>query len=102
MFGTIARYRLKPGREAELLEDLKGFEANPAPGWMSSTVFRSTSDPNELWISVAFESEEAYRRNADSPESDRRFRAMVEKLEAEPEWHDGHVIHQAMRQPATA
>jgi quinol monooxygenase YgiN len=98
MFGTVARYRLKPDHESQFLERMKGFDEEPPEGWLYHTVYRSTKNPNELWLSVVFESEEAYRRNADSPEMDREYKQMLEHLEGEPEWHDGHVIDQAMRE----
>ena len=67
---------------------------------MYHTIFRSTNNPNEIWISVVFENEEVYRKNAESPEIDRQYRKMLEHLQGDPKWHDGHVIHEAMRQPA--
>lgn len=96
-FGTVARYRIKPGHEEKFLEQMKGFETSPPPGWIYSTVFRSSTNPNELWMSTVFESEEQYKKNADSPAMDKEFRSMLEHLQGEPEWHDGHVIHEAMR-----
>ncbi len=96
-FGTVARYRVKPGHEENLLETMKGFEASPPPGWIYTTLFRSADNPNDIWMSVVFESEESYRKNAGSPDMDREYRAMLEHLDGEPEWHDGHVIHEAMR-----
>jgi quinol monooxygenase YgiN len=99
MFGTVARYRLKPGHKQEWLKEMVSFEENPPPGWAHHTVYESTEDPDEVWLSVAFESEDAYRKNASSPEMDRQYRQMLEHLQAEPEWHDGHVIHQGMRKP---
>jgi len=100
MFGTVAKYRLKPGHEKQFMEEMGSFEGNPPAGWVYHTVFRSTNDPNELWLSVVFESEEAYRKNAGSPQMDKEYRRMLEHLQDEPEWHDGHVIHEAMRQAA--
>ncbi len=100
MFGTVARYRVKPGHEQQLLDQMRSFEADPPEGWVYHTIFRSTNDPNDIWISVVFENEDLYRTNADSPEMDREYRKMLEHLESDPEWHDGHVIHEAMRQPA--
>ena len=102
MFGTVARYRVKPGSDQALMDQMKGFEDNPPAGWVYTTVFRSKQDPNEIWMSVVFESEEAYRRNADSPDMDKEYRAMLEHLQSEPEWHDGEVIHEAMREQAKA
>lgn len=96
-FGTVARYRVKPGHEEALLEMMKGFEASPPPGWIYTTLFRSAAHPTDIWMSVVFESEEAYRKNAGSPEMDREYRSMLEHLQGEPEWHDGQVIHEAMR-----
>lgn len=102
MFGTVARYRVKPGHEKQFIDDMQRFESNPPVGWRYHTVYRSTKDPNEIWLSVVFESEELYRKNADSPDMDREYRRMLEHLQGEPEWHDGNVIHEAMRQPAKA
>jgi heme-degrading monooxygenase HmoA len=80
--------------------DMENFEQSPPEGWSYHTILRSTTDPNEVWLCVVFESEESYKRNADSPEMDKEYRRLLEHLEVEPEWHDGHVIHEAMRQPA--
>jgi quinol monooxygenase YgiN len=98
MFGTVARYLLKPGHEKQFMDDMGSFEEKPPEGWVYHTLFRSTKDSNELWLSVVFESEAAYRKNAESPEMDRDYRKMLEHLQGEPEWHDGNVIHEAMRQ----
>jgi len=100
MFGTVARYLLKAGHEKQFIDEMGSFEGDPPAGWMYHTIFRSTKDPNEIWLSVVFESEEAYRKNADSPDMDKEYRRMLEHLQGEPEWHDGNVIHEAMRQSA--
>jgi quinol monooxygenase YgiN len=96
-YGTVARYRVKSGREDKFVEQMKEFESSPPSGWIYTTLFRSTTDPNEIWMSVVFESEESYRRNADSPGMGQQYQSMLEHLQGEPEWHDGHVIHEAMR-----
>jgi quinol monooxygenase YgiN len=96
-YGTVARYRVKPGREDQILEQMKAFEQSPPAGWIYTTMFRSTDDPKVMWMSTVFESEELYKKNADSPEMGRQFAGLRENLEADPDWHDGHVIHEAMR-----
>ena len=98
MFGTIARYRLKPGHVDQFMKEMGSFETNPPKGWVYHTVFQSTKDTNEVWMSVVFESEEAYRKNADSPDMAREYKDMLQHLQGEPEWHDGNVIHEAMRE----
>jgi quinol monooxygenase YgiN len=98
MFGTVARYRVKPGHVDQFMTEMKSFEKDPPKGWVYHTIFRSTNDENELWMSVVFESEEAYRKNADSPDMDREYKDMLQHLQGEPEWHDGNVIHEAMRE----
>jgi quinol monooxygenase YgiN len=98
MFGTIAKYRVKPGHVDQLMSDMKDFENDPPKGWVYHTIFRSTEDPNEVWMSVVFDSEDSYRENANSPEMGREYQKMLEHLQGEPEWHDGHIIHEAMRQ----
>ncbi len=86
-YGTVARYRVKPGHEEKFLEQMKGFESSPPPGWIYTTLFRGDTDENE----------DLYKKNAESSEMDDAYRAMLEHLQGEPEWHDGHVIHEAMR-----
>ena len=102
MFGTIARYRVKPGHVDQVMGEMQTFEESPPDGWVYHTIFRSVDDPNEIWMSVVFESEDSYRRNASSPDMDREYRRMLEHLTEPPEWHDGNVIREAMRKGAPA
>jgi heme-degrading monooxygenase HmoA len=93
MWGTIARMRVKPGHERALMEMMsEDLAQNRPPGFVSSLVYRSAGDPQEYWLAVAFESEEAYRKNADSPDQDAEYRRMLEHLEEPPEWHDGEIV----------
>jgi quinol monooxygenase YgiN len=98
MFGTVARYLVKPGHEDQFMNEMGSLESDPPEGWVYHTIFRSTKDPNEIWISVVFDNEDAYKKSADSPEMDKQYRKMLEHLQGEPEWHDGNVIREAMRQ----
>jgi hypothetical protein len=41
---------------------------------------------------VAFESKEAYQKNAASPEQNARYEEYRALLDADPEWHDGEII----------
>lgn len=101
MYGTIARYRVKQGHEEAVSRQFDDLTASPPKGWIASTVYRSVGDPNEVWISTVFESEALYKQNADSPEMNTRYRTLVEHLEGQPEWHDGHVVrHQAKAEAA--
>jgi quinol monooxygenase YgiN len=101
-YGTLAKYKVKPGHADQLMAGMTRIETNPPAGFLYSTVFRSTTDPNEIWMSVVFESEEAYKKSADSPEMDKEYRSTMEHLESAPEWHDAHVIHEAMAKAGKA
>ena len=53
MYGTIARMRVKPGKEAELAQF--GREAAPEiPGLVFEHIFKMDADPNEYMLVVAF------------------------------------------------
>jgi hypothetical protein len=67
MFGTVARYLLKPGHEKQFMDEMGSFEEKPPEGWVYHTMFRSTKDPNELWLSVVFESEALTERMRKAP-----------------------------------
>lgn len=97
MFGTVARIRIKPGKEDELARTSAAIvEMNP-PGWISSYVLQSKDDPQEKWLVAIFESEQAYYDNASRPETNAQYEKWMEIVEAPPEWHDVHVeaVHQA-------
>ena len=91
MFGTVAQMQGLPGAEAVLMAWNRALTA-PIHGMVHSVVYRSTDEPDVFWLSVVFESEEAYRANTESPEQHRRWSQMRSALAADPEWYDGHVI----------
>ncbi|MFL5693089.1 MAG: antibiotic biosynthesis monooxygenase family protein [Ktedonobacteraceae bacterium] len=93
MYGTIARYRLKPGAEAQLEEQSRIFQAAKVPGFIGTYIYRMDADQHEYYLAVLFTSKEAYMANARSPEQDARYRQMLQLLEEEPEWHDGEVVY---------
>ncbi len=92
MYGTIARFQVKPGKE----DELRALSSDPAyrqvPGWLAQFTYKSDASPDEYYIAVVFESKEAYRAFAESPEQDARYRQFRELLAADPEWHDGEVV----------
>jgi quinol monooxygenase YgiN len=92
MFGTVARMRLKEGATVDQLNAITAGEENRPAGSVALLVFQSEKDPRELWVATAFESREAYFKNADSPEQNARFEKMRELFEGAPEWHDGEVV----------
>ncbi|MEX2236948.1 MAG: hypothetical protein WEB00_05350 [Dehalococcoidia bacterium] len=92
VYGTMARMRVKDGKFDQLMaqsrEDGQQIEGSD---WH---ILRLDSDANEVILFVVFESKEAYRANANSPEQDARYRRMRELLEKDPEWHDGEIFAQ--------
>jgi quinol monooxygenase YgiN len=95
VYGTVARLRLKPGKEAEFQTLGKSFEQAKVPGVVAQYVYRMDANPNELYLAVVLTDKAAYERNAASPEQNARFQQMMTLLESEPEWHDGEVIFSA-------
>ncbi len=93
MYGTVARFRVKPGMEGQIIEQFRVFEAAKVPGVVAVYGYRMDTNPNEYYVSVVFASKEAYVANAQSPEQDARYRQMLTLLESEPEWHDGEIIY---------
>jgi quinol monooxygenase YgiN len=92
VYGTIAKMKLKPGAEEEIMR-LMEVPSTDREGHVATYVFKSDADPNVHYVTTVFESKSAYKKFADSPEQDKRFRKMQELLTAAPEWHDGEVVH---------
>ena len=95
MYGTVARLRLKPGMGDRAVEEIRQREGEEVPqpaGFVAQYVYRMDADPDEVYLAVVFQSREAYRANAESPEQNARYQQMVELLAGPPEWHDGEII----------
>jgi quinol monooxygenase YgiN len=92
MYGTVARFRAKPGMADALRELSESYDAERAPGYVSQTVYQMDDDPNVFYIAVVFESREAYVANAESEDQHERYLEMREMLAGDPEWHDGEII----------
>ena len=92
MYGTVARMRVKPGKEAEFLADARAEEEVRIPGYIGMLVYRMDRVLNEYMVAVVFTDEDSYFRNADSPEQEARYYRMREFLEADPEWYDGEIV----------
>ena len=95
MYGTVARMRLKAGAEPRIVELFGQYEKLNVPGYLGLTVYRLDEDSDELLMAVVFESKDAYRANAESPEQDARYREMLELLESEPQWQDGEIVYRS-------
>lgn len=93
MYGTVARLILKTGMYDQFMALGREVEAQGIPGWVGEYIYRSDSNPDELFMAVVFESKEAYRKNAESPESAATYGRMRALLTADPEWHDGEVVY---------
>lgn len=101
MYGTIAKLRVKPGKEQELTQAM-GAEGQQAPGFVFAHIYRMDDDPQTLMLAVAFDSRESYRANAESPEQHEEYLRYRELLDEEPEWHDGEIVHSIVQAQSTA
>ncbi|HEX6477590.1 MAG TPA: antibiotic biosynthesis monooxygenase [Ktedonobacteraceae bacterium] len=88
MYGTIVRFRVKPGME----EQLFALQVAKDPGEVASYVYRMDADPSIFYLVSIFESKEAYGANADHPETDARYQHVRAYFNGEPEWHDGEIV----------
>ena len=93
MYGTVARLRVKPGAEKQLMEMSRDESSLDIPGFISQYVYRMDQDPNEYYLVVLFEDRQTYVANADSPEQNARYLEFRALLEADPEWHDGEIVY---------
>jgi quinol monooxygenase YgiN len=96
VYGTIARWRLKASVTEEQLNDVLAIMRDDRPpSSVAIIVYRSATDPREIWVAGAFESREAYVANAATPEQNARFARIRALIDGEPEWHDGNVLFAA-------
>lgn len=97
MYGTIARLRVKPDRVEALQRLTESYDDLAVPGFVGTHVYRMDADETEYYLVVLFEDRDTYRKNAEDPAQDRRYREMRELLAEDPEWHDGEVVWTSSR-----
>lgn len=91
MYGTVAKFTVKPGSE-DALRELTAMEDYSPPGYLGHMVYRLDSGNNEYLLTVAFADKDSYFANANSPDQNdfyEKFRAL---LTADPIWMDGEII----------
>lgn len=92
MYGTIARFRIKPGVKEEFIKAMDGLSEAVIPGWVADYYFRMEKDSDEFYLVAIFEDKETYLANADSAEQHERYLIFRSFLMNDPEWHDGFVV----------
>jgi quinol monooxygenase YgiN len=93
MYGTVAHFRLKPGKEGQLLAIFREIEALKLPGALAAHGYRMDASAQDYYLAVVFTSREAYFAHAEHPEVVAIDRRLLELLESEPEWHDGEIVY---------
>jgi len=92
MYGTVARFHLKPGMESKLQEFERAMQEVQMPGFVAEFTFRMDEDPSIYYDAIIFESRETYHAFAALPDQDARYQKLVKLLVGEPEWHDGEIV----------
>ena len=95
MFGTVAILKPKSGKEADVVRHFDTWwqqRAGKVPGALGGEVRRNAANPAELIVTVSFDSEGAYRSNANDPQQDAWFQDLLAMLEGEPRWIDGEIL----------
>src|SRR5262249_53765766 len=96
MYGTICHFFVKPGMKHMIDEIEREYDSIEILGWRAEYVYQMDRNSNEYYMVVLFDSEEAYKRNAASPDQDERYRHFAAMLDGEPEWNDGTITHARM------
>ena len=92
MYGTIARFRIKPGVKDEFIKAMDGFGGAFIDGWVADYYFQMDEDSDEFYLVAIFKDKETYMTNADSAEQHQRYLVFQSFLTDDPEWHDGFVV----------
>ena len=92
MYGTIARFRIKPGVKDEFIQAMDGFGKTVIPGWVTDYYFQMENDSDEFYLVAIFKDKETYQANADSTQQHERYLIFRSFLTDDPEWHDGFIV----------
>lgn len=89
MWGTIARMRVRPDVPDEYVRaQMRAMSTARMKGWLQASLYRSDTDPLELWMVALFDSKESYQANAATPAQHGWYLTLRACLAEDPEWHD--------------
>lgn len=92
MYGTVTRYRLKPGTEAQALSLSDELTDDPPPGYIGGYTYRLDEGSNEYITATVWTDRDTYRRTSNSERQERWFERVAALLVEPPEWNDGEVL----------
>jgi quinol monooxygenase YgiN len=93
MYGTVAKLKAKPGTGDMLAELARQVGENRPKGLVGTWVYQLDAEPDGYLLAVAFESREAYKANAASPEQDASYQQLRALLAEDPIWQDGEIVY---------
>ena len=91
MWAQLVKARAKAGKEEEIRNLTREFEAQAgggSPPWTYLFACSSQNEPSVHYTFVVFESEAAARQNESSPEQEKRMQRFQELFEGQPEYVD--------------
>jgi quinol monooxygenase YgiN len=92
MYGTIARFRIKPGVKDEFIKAMDDLGGAMIPGWVADYYFQMDKDSDEFYLVAIFTDRETYQANAASIDQHQRYLVFRSFLTGDPEWHDGSIV----------
>lgn len=93
MYGTIARFRVKPDVDKEVFKRrMDSFDSSVIEGWIADYIFQSDVDPDEFFLVAIFRDKAAYQANADDPKQHERYLVFRSFLVDDPQWNDGTIV----------
>ena len=92
MYGTIARFCIKPGVKDEFIKAMDGSGSAFIEGWLADYYFQMDKDPDEFYLVAIFKNKETYDANANNAEQHERYLIFRSFLTDDPEWHDGFIL----------
>ena len=58
MYGTVARIKLLPGKEASMVAETQGYPDLKIDGFIANSVYKADAGDDEYWLAVVFENKE--------------------------------------------
>lgn len=93
MYGTIARFRVKPNIDKEEFKRrMDAFDSAVIPGWIADYIFQTDADSDEFYLVAIFKDKDSYQANADDPSQHERYLVFRSFLVDDPQWNDGSII----------
>ena len=92
MYGSVFRWRVKPGMDERVMQLIEEFRADPPEGFVGAATYKLNAGGGEYITAAAHRDKSSYQEHAGREAQAAWFAKFQDCLDGDVEWNDGEVV----------